>query len=214
MTTIRRKRKTIRRQRLIDPLRLQGRVNQIFERLSCPLPGVTVEITTEDGVLATAQGVTFLTISFGKIKISWKLLDLLTDAEIEFVLAHEAAHIYLNHLVGTGSFTVARVLAEDAARSDPNVRVLLTVWDVVKLLIFKGGNLPPFAALTKEQELDADAWAVFLTGNKAAAHSALLKLAGNNPGVPSHTWEVLDATLPVMTIKERLSALDIRFRTK
>lgn len=113
--------------------------------------------------------------------------------------------------MGTGSFVVARALAEDAAKSDANFKVVLRLWDSLQLLIFNNGNLPPFAALTKEQELDADAWAVFLTGNKAAARSALLKLARNELSAASHTWEVLDMTLPVMTIGERLSKLDMRF---
>ena len=189
---------------------LQDRVNHFFACLSCPLPIVTVAISTEDSAPATAQGVRFHTIPFGKIQISRKLLDLLTDDEVEFVLAHEVAHIYLNHLLGTGSFVVARALAEDAARSDPEMKVLLAGWDLVKILIFKGGNLPPDAALTKEQELAADAWAVFLTGNKVAARTALLKLVGNTPDAPSHTWEVFDVPLPVMTIRERLAALDAR----
>ena len=193
----------------IDPLRLQGFVKRLFARLGCKLSIVAVEISTEDKILAGAQGVNFL-IPFGKIKISRKLLDLLSNTEIEWVLAHEVAHIYLNHLVGTVSFAVARALAEDEARKDTNFKMLLRVWDCFKLLTFVGGTLPPSAALIKDQELDADALAVFLTRNKASARSALLKLTGNKPGVASHTWEVLSMPLPVMTIRERLSALHIR----
>jgi len=191
---------------------LQSRVNQFLAQLNCSLPLVTVEILMEDNALATAQGITLLSIPIGKIKISQKVLKLLTDAEIDFVLAHEVAHIYLKHLVGTVSFQVARALVEDAARSDTQWKTLLTMWDSLKVLAYCGGNLPPSAALTKEHELEADAWAVFLTRNKVAAHSALSKLVGNNLSAPSHTWEVFDTALPVMTIRERLSILDNRFR--
>jgi Zn-dependent protease with chaperone function len=191
--------------------RLQRSVNQFFARLNCRLSYVTVEISTENSVLATALGVTFKTVSFGKIKIAQKLLDILTEAEVDVVLAHEVSHIHLNHLLGTGFFVVARELAKNAARSDPQWKYLLTAWDINKALTYWGGDLPPFAAVTKEQELDADASAVFLTDNKIAAHSALRKLVGNNLGTPSHTWEVFDTAIPVMTISERLSALDDRF---
>lgn len=191
--------------------RLQHSVNQFFDRLNCRLPFVMVEISTENSVLAKALGVTFQTLSFGKIKIAQKLLDILTEAEVCFLLAHEVSHIHLNHLLGTGSFVVVRELVENAARNDPQWKYLLTIWDIYKFLTHWGGDLPPFAAVTKEQELDADAWAVFLTGNKVAARSALRKLVGNNLDTPSHTWEVFDTTIPVMTIRERLSALDARF---
>lgn len=174
---------------------------------------VTVEITTEDNICATAQGVNLL-IPFGKIRLSRQLHNLLSNAEIEFVLAHEVAHIYLNHLIGIGSFVLTRALVEDAARDNPKFKWLLPAWDSLKLLIFNGGNLPPFAALTKTQELDADACAVFLTGSKAAARSTLFKLACNNTSLASHTWEVFDTTLPVITIEERLAALDIKFPSK
>lgn len=188
--------------------RLQHSVNQFFDRLNCRPPFVMVEISTENSVLAKALGVTFQTLSFGKIKIAQKLLDILTEAEVDFLLAHEVSHIHLNHLLGTGSFVVVRELVENAARNDPQWKYLLTIWDIYKILTHWGGDLPPFAAVTKEQELDADAWAVFLTGNKAAARSALRKLVGNNLDTPSHTWEVFDTAIPVMTIRERLSALD------
>lgn len=205
-------RKLVLQRKHVGPEWLQDRVNQFLAQLNCPLPLVTVEILMEDNVLATAQGLTLGSIAFGKIKISQKLLNLLTDAEVYFVLAHEVTHIHLNHLVGTGSFQLARTLVEDAARSDPRWKGLLTGWDILKVFIYGGGNLPPSAALTKEQELEADAWAVLLTRDKAAAHSALGKLVGNNLSAPSHTWEVFDTALPVMTIRERLSALDKRFR--
>lgn len=205
-------RKTVLRRKHDSLEWLQNRVNQFFAQLNCPLPLVVVEILMEESVLATAQGITLGSIAFGKIKISQQLLNLLTATEVEFVLAHEVTHIHLNHLVGTSSFQGARALAEDTARSDPRWKVLLTGWDLLKVFTYGGGNLPPSAALTKEQELKADALAVLLTRNKAAAHRALCKLVGNNLGAPSHTWEVFDTALPVMTIRERLSALDKRFR--
>ncbi len=205
--------RTIRRQPTVDLLSLQERVNVIFNRLGCALSVVTVEISKEDNILATAQGVKFH-IPFGKIKISQKLLEFLNYEEIEFVLAHESAHIFLNHMVGTGSFVVARALAEDAARNDSNLKGLLVLWDNLKLLSFTAGKLPPLASLTKDQELDADAWAVFVTRNKKAARSALLKLSGNDLSSASHTWEVLEMKIPVMSMRERLSALDNRYTEK
>lgn len=189
---------------------LQYRVNQFLAQLNCKWLLVVVEI--DNNVFATAQGVNLGSIALGKIKLSQKLLNLLTAAEVDFVLAHEVAHIHLNHLVGTGSFQVARALVEDAAKSNTQLKALLTIWDILKVISYGGGNLPPSAALTKEQELDADAWAVWLIRNKEAAHNALCKLVGHNLDVPSHTWEVFDKPLPVMTVRERLAALDKRFR--
>ena len=200
-------RKMRRKRTLATREQFQNRVSQLFMLLGCQQPFVDVEYLEEDSILASAVGVTVLSYPFGKIRVARKLLELLTDAEIEFVLAHEVAHIHLNHVVSTASFAVARELANEVAKHDAQWKTIIKLWDSFMLLRYGKGTLPPSAVVTKKQELDADTWAVFLTGNKLTACSALLKLVGNNPNAPSHTWEVFDKPLPVMTIRERMAAL-------
>lgn len=166
---------------------LQDRASQFFLRLGCQQPFVDVELLEDDRISASAQGVTVRSYPFGKIRISRKLLELLSDDEVEFVLAHEVAHINLNHLVSTASFTLARELATEVAKHDSQWKTMIILWDIFTLMIYRNGKLPPSAVELKKQELDADALAVFLTGNNRAACSALLKLTGNKPSAPSYS---------------------------
>lgn len=210
MTTYNTKRLEAIQRRRPSRAQLQRRVHQFLTQLNCTMPNVEVEIITDDNILASALGVTFGSVSFGKIKVSRNLLGLLTDAEVDFVLAHEVAHIHFNHIITTGSLVAIRGLAEEAAMSEPTLKNWLAIWDIIKVAMYGAGRLPPSAVAVKKQELDADALAVLLTRNKAAAFSALRKLVGNKLSAPSHTWEVFGAYLPVMTVRERLSTLNAR----
>lgn len=55
--------------------------------------------------------------------------------------------------------------------------------------------------------MQADIWAIFLTGNKAAAITCLKKLVNNNLDAYSHLWEAFDLKLPIMTMRERIDEL-------
>jgi Zn-dependent protease with chaperone function len=193
-----------------DPT-LTAKVDQYLRRLGCTTPAVVVMVTT-DG-LATAAGITMFGVSFGQISVSKSLLATLSaDPEaLDFVLAHEVAHIWESHLVAKGAFAIARAMLDQEAKTDPVLLTMLAAWDVAKVVLFAGGNLPIDAALTKEQELDADALAARLVGSVDAGHRALLTLVGGNRSAPSHTWEVFQTAAPVMTVGERLAALDARF---
>lgn len=192
---------------------LQGRLDALAARLGAAGSAITVEVTADEAVWATAQGVTFPNgVPVGKIVVSTRLLRLLTDAELEFVLAHELAHIWRNHLLATASFVVVRAILEDEAKRDPSLRGLLLLWDIFKVGLFANGELPPDAASLKANEEEADLWAVSLTRNRDAAHSALKKLVGGDLSAPSHTWEVFKTEVPAMTVRQRLASLDANLR--
>ncbi|GAB4212802.1 MAG: hypothetical protein OHK0013_35970 [Sandaracinaceae bacterium] len=192
----------------VEPV-LTAKAQNFLRRLGCTAPMVTV-VVTPDG-LASAAGVTLFTASLGQIRVGKTLMEVLDAECLDFVLAHEVAHIWENHMVATGAFAVLRAMLDQEARSDRDLRTLLAIYDMAKVFMFASGQLPIDAALTKAQELDADALAARLVGSVDAGHRALLTLVGGDRAAPSHTWEVFKTTAPVMTVGERLDALDARF---
>ena len=107
-----------------------------------------------------------------------------------------------------------RALIDGEARRDDDVKLLLLAWDVWKVIRAFQGHLPPTATTTRANELEADALAVWLTRDKEAAKSALLRIVGNDPDAPSHVWEVFGTTmpLPALSMRDRLAALDLNAR--
>lgn len=200
----------VTQQPTIDPdaARLTGQVEAFFRLLNCPRSVVLVEISSDTTELAYAQGGMALNIPFGKIVISRALHDLLTPDELAFVLAHEVAHIYRDHVIVTASYHLTRSVLDSVASDDKVVRGLLLAWDLLKLAAVGRGTLPPAANTLRANELEADAWALFLTKNKAAAKGCLLRLAGDNLDAPSHTWEVFKQQMPALSVRDRLKNID------
>jgi len=127
--------------------------------------------------------------------------------ELKFVLAHEVVHIDQSHLPITILLKLPKEIIDELGKEYPAALGLSILWDLVKLWIRLQGSLPPEAAITKQQELQADIWAIFLTGNKTAAITCLKKLVNNNLDAYSHLWEVFDVKLPVMTMRERIQEI-------
>ena len=189
-----------------------ARTDAMFKRLGYTLSLVPVEVTLLGASLAGAQGVVLpiLNQPFGRIIVDQSMLEFLDYDELEFVLAHEVAHIHRSHFAETFAMAYGRKSMDIEGRYDPSIKAALVAWDLFKVWRHSQGELVGAAHATKRHELEADALAVWLTGNKEAGKRCLLRLCGNNLEAPSHTWEVFDKriTLPVMTIRERLEALD------
>jgi Zn-dependent protease with chaperone function len=161
---------------------------------------------------ARRGGITMATFSLGRIRVSDTLLRLLREPELNFVIAHEVAHIWWNHSLVSGGLATMRAMFENEAQRDPDMTLALAAYDFWRVAVRAGGRLPPTAEVAKQQELDADAWAIYLIGGDVnVAHRALLTLTDGDRDAPSHTWEVFKARPPLMTVGERLDALDARF---
>jgi Zn-dependent protease with chaperone function len=189
--------------------RLTSRVTGFFHELGHADSTVEVHVVAASTILAGAQGLVADGVPRGRIFLHAGLIRALSDEELDFVLAHEVAHIHCGHNVATATLAATRAIFDSHAQRDSGLRFVLTLWDVWRVLRASHGDLPPSAALTRSQELAADALAVKVTGKPDVARAALSKLVGGNLDAPSHEWEVFDRKLrlPVFSMRERLARL-------
>ena len=185
---------------------LQNIINEFFSKLGNRNTLVSVEIIRDPKIIAGARGLKLklFNFPFGQIYVSKFLLRTLSKDELKFVLAHEVVHIDQSHLPITILLKLSKEIIDELGKVFPVALGLSVLWDFVKLFIRLQGSLPPEAAISKQQELQADIWAIFLTGNKTAAITCLKKLVNNKLDAPSHLWEVFDVKLPIMTMRERI----------
>lgn len=188
---------------------LQARANHFIAIRQVRSSALTVKVT--DDFDAHAIGGCNGGSALGEIVMGTELMEMLTTDEIDFVLAHEVIHITENHLGERLPFTAIRGLYEFLALDEPIVKLGLVGFDFWKVYQQATGTMPPAEALTKEQELQADAGAVRLTGKKGPAVSALTKLVGGDLTAHSHTWEALAVEMPIMSMGERLRELHHTF---
>jgi len=189
---------------------LQSRANHFIMVRQIRSSGVVVKVT--DDFDAHAMGGCFNgQAAWGEIVLGKTLMSVLTADEIDFVLAHEVIHVTENHLADRLPFSAVRGLYDFIALDEPIVQLGLMGYDFWKVIQQAQGNMPPAEALTREQELQADAGAVRLTGKKGPAVSALTKLVGGDMQAHSHTWEALTVEMPIMSMGERLRELHRTF---
>lgn len=126
-----------------------------------------------------------------------------TDNEIRFILAHECAHIFNNHVIASTFWN----FLEKSVKGEYNENYEAV--EFIKLILTLGSKnkLPPNAVTLRNQEYEADRIAVNITGDLNSAISCLIKLVGNNMSLPSHTWELFGTVVPVMTMGERINVL-------
>jgi heat shock protein HtpX len=178
----------------------------------------------------------------GRIHVTLPLLELLDQAELEAVLAHELAHLARRDaavmeicsapsrvLLAFSQVTGPRIgrLTVDTAAVSPSVAVLLAFLALICIPpAFVVGWLSRLSVLgaSRARELAADAAAATLTGRPSALASALLKLESRS--TPTADLRRVDAlcivgtggsrlfsTHPSTTVRvERLQALEARLR--
>jgi len=187
--------------------KLQNFANEFFSKLGNSRIQVSVQITDELKIIAGARGIKLFNIPVGRIWVSKPFLRNLSEDKVKFVIAHEVVHIDQNHLPASVLLKLPKAIIDELGKVDVRALGLSILWDFIKLWIRFQGGLPPEAAITKQQELQADVWAIFLTGNKTAAINCLKELVNNNLDLPSHLWEVFDVKLPIMTMRERIEGI-------
>ena len=190
---------------------LQITCNNLFISLNHQLSIVNVAIITKGTAPAYTIGINLFNVPIGEISIDKRLHSLLTLDELEFVVAHEASHIELNHLPPRIVADGVREIIKSSSKTDEFAKLLRWGWDFLNLLGYMKGELPMRAQITKDQELEADYLSIQLTGKKEAAVSCLRKLVSDDLTQPSHLWEVLGVPLPVMTMRERIDFIESRF---
>ena len=131
-----------------------------------------------------------------------------TEKEIQFVIAHETAHIYKNHSLNTLMWNIIERLLVNLDYNSP--LIVETFKGFLSLL--SPNNLPPNAEDLKNNEYEADLIALnYVTGDLRNAISCLQKLSNGDPNSPSHTWELFNLNLPSMTLKQRIDVLKERY---
>ena len=195
---------------IISPF--QSLVDEILIKLGAKASLVFVQSTTQ--TVASALGL--------KLDISVPLVDLrppavvglvyvndkylnngFTDSEIQFILAHECAHIFNNHLISRLFWNVL----EKVAKGEKNENYDMVELIKALLALTSTQHLPPNAITLRNQEYEADEIAVRLTGDLESAMSCLKKLVGNNMDNPSHAWELFDTAVPAMNMGQRIDEL-------
>ena len=120
------------------------------------------------------------------------LVDALSVAEVEAVLAHEAGHVHHRHLgiawaglgmLGfVGAYAIAKVVAVTELGPAQTVAMLLVVFPSVLLCL-----RPLFVGISRQFEFQADNYAAKQCGS-TAIQDALCKIFAANRGVWEHHW--------------------------
>jgi heat shock protein HtpX len=157
----------------------------LLERLCMRADMQVPELVVEHGPVASAW------TAGGQIHVTKRLLELLDDAELEAVLAHEVAHLARRDAAAMEICSApSRVLLAFAGSLVPWTRKLVS-WGMFRtstLMVILGvlSGPPAFVigwisrlsvlGMSRAREFSADAAAVTLTGRPSALASALLKL--------------------------------------
>lgn len=172
-----------------------------------------IVINTKNSLIAGAFGInsTIWPINTkGIILINSDYLDQgqFTEKEIQFILAHETAHIYKNHSLNTLMWNIIERLLKNV---DYNAPLIVETFKGL-LTLLSPNNLPPNAEDLKNNEYEADMIALnYVTGDLRSAISCLQKLSNGDLNSPSHTWELFDLKLPAMTLRQRIEVLKERY---
>jgi hypothetical protein len=130
------------------------------------------------------------------------------EKEIQFILAHEIAHIYKNHSVNTLMWNIIERILKNI---DYNSPIIVEIFKGF-LALLSPNNLPPNAEDLKNNEYEADLIALnYITGDLRNAISSLQKLSNGDLNSPSHIWELFNLNLPAMTLKQRIEVLKERY---
>ena len=131
-----------------------------------------------------------------------------TEKEVQFILAHEIAHIYKNHSINTLMWNIIEQILKNL---DYNAPIIVEIFKGF-LALLSPNNLPPNAEDLKNNEYEADLIALnYITGDLRNAISCLQKLSNGDLNSPSHTWELFNLNLPSMTLKQRIEVLKERY---
>ncbi len=139
----------------------------------------------------------------GMIFVNENYLKSFPDLEINFILAHECAHILKSHVLSKAFWTLLETIANGPRNENR------AVVESIKLVLALGSRdyLPPNASSLRNNEYEADAIGVSITRNLRSAISCLTRLSGNKLDAPSHQWELFDIPIPAMTLRERIHQL-------
>jgi len=200
---------------------LKSIVDNFLFRLRIKTSLVSVKITDNSNIpVGGATGLTLWGLpilgntAIGEIFFNREWLNKLSQSEIGYILSHEVAHIYYNHVFTTATIQLVKRMINELANEKSDVgnlvKGLSILRNLIDLWIFQMHKQLPFeVALSKDQEIAADALSIkYLTKNKATAIGFLIKYVNGDLTQPSHIWEALEIRLPIMTVQERINEIN------
>lgn len=193
-----------------DPAReTHPAVDSVARRLAqqAGIPAPTVYVVEDDD----PESYTFGTRSDGTIILSTKLVAVLSDDELEAVLAHELSHL-LNRDSRMMGIALIPMLVADRLVLDraPPIRerhaftsiALGFLWLLLKAVVGvqKRCSMVGVATLSRGRELEADRAAATLTGQPSALASALTTLTDvhDKPAIDRRSWKRASQALNIV----------------
>jgi Zn-dependent protease with chaperone function len=173
-------------------------------------------VPVEYNTIAAAAGVTFNLKplvdginAVGLIHVQKKYLRHFSEGEWKFIIAHECAHIFHNHMVDTLFWK----LIEGIVKGPKNEHAALV--DLAKIIVtlFSSERIPPDAITLRNNEYTADATALTITKDINAAKSCLVRLSNNDPNSASHLFDIAGQRFPIMTLGTRIKVLESRYQS-
>ncbi len=135
------------------------------------------------------------------------------EYELLFILAHECAHVYYNHIL-QNIFWFGLENLMRGKNNENGIYVDFFKYGTAFLNKFFFNEFVPINKThVKNMELDADEFAVkHITGDVNSAIRCLKHLCDGHLQRESHTWEISQFSFPIMTMDERIDELKKRTR--
>ena len=124
----------------------------------------------------------------------------LSEQEIEFILAHEIGHIFHNHSFNSLKYQLPKIISTVIDKRFNSLVELIQLLRTKKLI----------TDIIREQEVQADHFAISLTNSPTAALAFLSRF---NPNLPSHTGEVFGKEQLAFTIGQRIDYINSIYLT-
>ena len=159
---------------------------------------------------AFSRGIYICNIPLGVIYISDQLYKKLNSEELQYIVLHEICHILYNDSTANFLAELGKSGFSHLLSKWTNLE-LFAVEDIlggVKAVLKTFGYPGVEEQVRRNQELNADKYAVIWMGKKDPAISALTKLVQGKVESLSHITKYGTFEFPVITIKERIQAIN------
>ncbi|TNF44017.1 MAG: zinc metalloprotease HtpX [Epsilonproteobacteria bacterium] len=160
-------------------------VERLTRRVELPMPALYIIPDQQPNAFATGRD-----YEHAAVAVTEGLLNLLTEEEVEAVIAHELSHIkHYDMLIGTVTATIAGAIAMLAnfgmffggGRDRPNPIVMITLMIIMPL-----AATVIQMAVSRNREFMADEGAARMTGHPEWLQSGLAKLENYAKGISMH----------------------------
>lgn len=122
------------------------------------------------------------------------------DKEISFILAHELAHLFNNHLIGTLFWYLVEQL--DIGSNNQNYYYVQPA--KIIFTVTSPDFLPPNVLLLRNQEYEADSFAVRYITHDLSTKLLFEEIIWRHSSLG---WELIGLPLPSMTLQQRIDEL-------